>query len=270
MNMEEKAKKALGKNLQTPNSGKKKPGEFHPSVVEIRFLSSGLTLPYYSDNFDLREGDMVYVDGKMEGRQGEVVRVSHNFKIDLDNYHRVVEKLNTEVHGTFYSAKHHFFTLDQDAIPVEQVRPWLIAPKKSVGGLVIGWDDSGFPLDDLEQMDVSPQIADRGVEYYLHHQVLYLNVSGTKGYAIVRGNQADPYEVEFCYQDGEISRLTCNCYCTGHCKHMVAVMLQLREMLAVMQQQNESIDPLNSDFSAILKEILTFYADLKRRPSFRL
>ena len=50
-----------------------------------------------------------------------------------------------------------------------------------------------------------------------------------KGYALVEGTE--PYDVEFVYSDGMIYALTCSCYCVGNCKHEVAAMQQLREML---------------------------------------
>lgn len=241
-----------------------------PSVVEVYFPERGVTLPYYNDSFPLRVGDGVYVDGKLEGMLGKVKKVSYNFKIDLDVYRRVIMKVDTEVHGTFYYAHNHYFTVESQAIPVEKVRSWLIAPKKSEKGIVSGWDNSSFPLNDLNRMEVTPAIGLRGMEYYLHQNVIYLALDGTKGYAIVEGNSDNPYEVEFHYEAGSISRLTCNCFCMDKCKHMVAVMMLLRELLEVVQAVCGTAFAESGYFAAISKPILMDCADLEHRPSFVL
>ena len=51
------------------------------SVVQVQFPSKGRSLAYYNDKFDLRVGDIVFVDGKLEGFQGIVTEVSRSFKI---------------------------------------------------------------------------------------------------------------------------------------------------------------------------------------------
>ena len=43
------------------------------SVVEVHFPGRGIDLSYYNDKFDLKIGDLVYVDGKLEGKLGRVV-----------------------------------------------------------------------------------------------------------------------------------------------------------------------------------------------------
>lgn len=47
--------------------------EAKKSVVQIHFPARNMTLAYYNDKFDLRRGDLVYVDGKLEGLRGRVV-----------------------------------------------------------------------------------------------------------------------------------------------------------------------------------------------------
>ena len=43
------------------------------SVVRVHFPSRNMTLAYYNDRFDLQRGDLVFVDGKLEGLRGRVV-----------------------------------------------------------------------------------------------------------------------------------------------------------------------------------------------------
>ena len=82
----------------------------HPSVVQVYFESRDRSWTYYNDRFDLHEGDLVYVEGKLEGVRGRVVEVSYNFRIKLADYKRVIAVADTAVHGEFYVAGSHFVT----------------------------------------------------------------------------------------------------------------------------------------------------------------
>ena len=57
------------------------------SVVQVCFAARNRTLAYYNDQFDLRPGDIVYVDGKLAGLRGQVTEVCYNFKIKLSDFH---------------------------------------------------------------------------------------------------------------------------------------------------------------------------------------
>ena len=87
------------------------------SVVKVYFIGSGKKLSYYNDQFDLHNGDMVYVEGSMEGQRGRVIEVSYNFKIKLSDYKRVVAVIDTNVHGQFFMAGSHFVAFDPVALP---------------------------------------------------------------------------------------------------------------------------------------------------------
>lgn len=51
------------------------------SLVKIRFDSHSIPLAYYNDRFDLQEGDVVYVSGKLAGEPGVVISVTTKFRI---------------------------------------------------------------------------------------------------------------------------------------------------------------------------------------------
>lgn len=99
----------------------KQPAAPRKSLVEVFFSGRNMTLTYYNDQFDLHSGDMVYVDGKLEGLLGRVVEVTYNFKIKLSDYKRVIALVDTTVHGQFFMAASHFVTFDRNAIPADKV-----------------------------------------------------------------------------------------------------------------------------------------------------
>ena len=228
------------------------------SLAQVRFPGKGMALTYYNDQFDLKVGDRVYVDGKLEGLLGRVTEVNYNFKIKVSEYRKVIAVVDTDISGTFYMAGSHFVTFDTSALPAEKVKLWFKAPEKEADEFVSGSDDSSFMLDNLNDMNITGAIAERGHNYYLENRVRYLCLDGCKGLAIVEGSKA--YIVEFQYKNGEISKLICDCPCACTCKHEFATMLQLRETLELIEK-NYSIEYARSDyFTAIAKGTLFSFA----------
>lgn len=199
------------------------------SVVKVHFPSRGHAWSYYNDSFDLHKGDIVYVEGKLEGKRGIVVDVNYNFKIKISDYKKVIAVADTTVKGKLYFADSHLIAFEPTVIPYEKVVTWFKAPDNPDDEIAYGSDETAFPLDDLVQMNASPDVMHRGYDYYYDNTVVYICLNGESGQALVEGNEA--YEVEFTYRDGEISNLTCGCFCSGICKHEAAAMLQLREIL---------------------------------------
>lgn len=229
------------------------------SLVQIHFPSRNMTLAYFNDKFDLRRGDLVYVDGKLEGLRGRVVDVAYNFKIKLSKYQRVIAWVDTEVHGTFHLAGSHFVTFDRMALPKEKVRTWYKAPDADDDEYVSGSSDEGaFALDNLKDMKISHEIAERGHDYYMENRVRYISIDGESGYAIVEGTEA--YEVEFEYNNGMISKLICGCFCSYNCKHEFAAMLQLRETLELIEKNYAEENEKTGYFAAVCKGTLFNFA----------
>ncbi|MBQ9974290.1 MAG: hypothetical protein IJP02_04950 [Oscillospiraceae bacterium] len=228
------------------------------SVVQVMFPGCGSSLAYYNDRFDLKAGDLVYVDGKLEGRRGRVTEVNYNFKIKRSDYKQVIALIDTSVKGQFHFAGSHFVTFDRHVIPFQKVVQWFKAPSREEDVFISGSDDTSFMLNDLKGMKVSSAIAERGHDYYMENKVVYISIDGTHGHAIVEGSEA--YEVEFEYRNGEISHLTCSCFCSGSCKHEFAAMLQLRETLDAIQADFAEQYRQSGYFAAMFKSTLLCFA----------
>lgn len=219
------------------------------SVVRVYFPHRGTGWAYYNDSFDLKVGDFVYVEGKLEGWRGQVTEVNYSFKIKVSDYKKVIAVVDTNVCGDLFLANSHIVSFDRRTIPFSKVLAWFKAPEKE-GGYAWGDDDSNsFPLEDLGKMKISAAVADRGFDYYNENRVSYVELNGTRGRAIVEGSEN--YEIEFRYIDGEISNLKCSCFCSGACKHQFAAMLQLKETLEFVSQNYE--DEYCGYFAAISK-----------------
>lgn len=228
------------------------------SLVQVYFPKRNMTLSYYNDRFDLHVGDLVYVDGKLEGMLGRISDVNYNFKIKLSDYKRVIALVDTTVRGRFFTAGSHFLTFDRQALPIGKVSNWFIVPASEDDEFVSGSDDSSFSLEDLGGMNVSTAVGERGQDYYSKNAVKYVCLDGVKGYAIVEGSIN--YEVEFEYRNGDISGLVCSCFCSDNCKHEVAVMLQLRETLNFIEKHYTDEYKDSGYFAAIDSNVLFNFA----------
>lgn len=233
------------------------------SLVQVYFPKRGNGYTYYNDKFDLKVGDAVFVEGKLEGVLGHVTEVSYSFKIKVSDYKRVIAVADTTVKGSLNIAGAHFVAFDRSAIPAEKVRTWYLPPVSDEEEIVVSRDDESFPLDDLSGLKIKKEVAQRGHEYYLENRVCYLCVDNERGYAIVEGSK--PYEVEFEYRDGRISNLICNCFCNYTCKHEFAAVLQLSDLL---DRINESYAEEYSEakyFAAVVKTTLLNFAVYRKQ-----
>lgn len=239
------------------------------SVVQVYFSKRNMSLAYYNDQFDLHRGDTVYVDGKLEGLRGVVTDVNYNFKINLANYKRVISVVDTAVKGQFFMANSHFVTFDKSALPYSKAVTWFKAPDNGESEIVSGSDDTAITLGELSSDDFGQSAAERGHEIYIKNAVKYISVDGTKGHAIVEGNEY--YDVEFEYSGGEVKALTCSCFCACNCKHEFATLLQLRETLEIIEKRYSSEYERTGYFAAIEKGTLfTFAIDKDESASFTL
>lgn len=222
------------------------------SVVRVYFPHRGTGWSYYNDRFDLKVGDFVYVEGKLEGYLGQVKEVNYSFKIKVSDYKKVVAVVDTHVCGTLCLAGSHVVSFDRAAIPFSKVLAWFKAPEDEEEYVCGNDDTERFFLEDLSKMKIAGDVVDRGHEYYMENRVAFIEIDGTRGRAIVAGGEN--YEIEFDYGGGEISNLKCSCFCSSACKHEFAVMLQLRETLGWIADYYE-VD--YRDYVAILsKEVL--------------
>lgn len=205
------------------------------SVVRVYFPARNITLSYYNDKFDLHEGDLVYVEGSLQGLLGRVTDVSRNFKIKLSDYKKIIAVIDCNVKGRLYNHDSYFLAFDRNVLPKEKALLLFKAPDEDDEEYMTGdGDDHGFQLETLEGMDISEAIASRGISYFLNDKVVYLSLDGENGYAIVEGNEA--YEVEFRYCNGDITELFCTCPCYCNCKHEYATLLLLRETLKSIEK----------------------------------
>ena len=237
------------------------------SLVQVYFPERNQTLTYFNDQFDLKCGDCVFVDGKLEGIRGIIREVNKNFKIKVSDYKKVISVADTNISGQLHMAGYHFVSFDISVLPYEKIRTWYLPPVKEEDEYETGNDDTVIVLDKLGEMKVSQAVWERGREYYMDNRVRYICVNAGRGIAIVEGERT--YEVEFDFADGEIRNLICSCPCGYTCKHEVAAVMQLRETLERVEKYYA--DRHNGYFAAIGKgDLFRFAIDSKETGTFTL
>lgn len=100
------------------------------SLVEIYFSDRNLELSYYNDRFDLKEGDAVYVSGKLAGKIGIVTSVTTKFRIHLSEYQRVIAKLDVSLHGEFVQIQNRMVCFDPESLSPDRFGSWVFPPSQ--------------------------------------------------------------------------------------------------------------------------------------------
>ncbi len=202
------------------------------SLVSVRFPSLDCTYTYYNDIFNLREGDIVFVSGKMAGERGAVETVNYRFKINPAEYERVIARPVICMQGTYAPVLDKMVSTDRVTIDPERFSGWILPP---AGGsseppeYVMG-EGYAFDLEHFtESPDVESAVMSRALDYCSEGRVCYLRIKDNVGTAFVKGTKW--YEVDFRYENGWVRDMYCECPYDGFCKHSIAVLITLREIL---------------------------------------
>lgn len=221
-------------------------------VAEVYFPDRKRSYSYYNCDFDLKVGDLVYVDGKLEGLRGRVTDLNYNFKIDLSFYKRVIAVVDTNVNGEVFMADSHVVTFDRNALNPQKLSTWYLPPEKEQREVVSGFDDSYFYIENLREMNISKENAEEGSKIYKENGVLSICVDEGIGHALV-DDDGSIYEVNFSFEDGKVSRLVCPCFEVGYCAHEFAVILQLRETFDLIAQNYAQKYDETKFFASVLR-----------------
>lgn len=250
------------------------------SLVQVRFPDDHRILTYYNDRFDLHEGDLVHVSGRLSERLGTVVRVSTKFKIRLSDYEKITEKITLTMTGRFRKVGEWMVSGDPDALTTEAMRAWVKPPRPKskklvkldpkLDGVSEGWafveeeDETilgdGFEaeLDSLDTCeDLRSVIWDRAVNYLREGRVKYISLCKGEGTAFVEGTAW--YEVNFRCDGGHMTDIYCDCPYPGMCKHETAALLALRQL------GKEKDFDLDRDFTALDRDYFWELVEMTRR-----
>lgn len=202
------------------------------SLVSISFESCSRALTYYNDQYDLKEGDRVFVSGEKEGEVGVVKSVTTKFRIRASEYQKVVSIAQTPIHGSYHPFADKMLSYDSNALAPDEFRKWILPPEDvcEMNDDIIVGDGYVIPLDEpgaAEDLD-NPKVLDRAIEYCKEGAIGYVTIRDGIGKAFVEGTKW--YEVDFELRNGYITEAYCGCPYPGLCKHLLAVAITLSIM----------------------------------------
>lgn len=205
------------------------------SVVRVYFEEKHFACSYYNDMFDLKKGDTVFVEGKLEGLKGIVVEVSYSYKIKLSDYKKVISKSDTDIHGKLCQAGNYFIAYDRNVIPFEKLRTWY-KPPITEEEYDENFEGDPILLSNLENEKIPPYVLQSGKHIFSNNKVLYLSVENSKGHAIVEDGGVY-HEIEFVYESGYIGDVFCDCFNVEICEHGAAVLYKLKELIELSEKK---------------------------------
>lgn len=218
------------------------------SLVQVRFPGVNRSYAYFNDRFDLRAGDLVFVSGKLAGVRGLVTSVNYKFKINLADYERVIAQPEIRLAGQYAPIMDKMVSYDAEAISPDDFKSWVKAPiaddDEDKPEYVTG-EGYSFELDRFfEDDDVDQDVFRRAMDYCNEGRVQYLSIRDGVGTAFVEGTRW--YEINFRFENGYVSDMFCECPYAGLCKHNLAVLITLRELLK--KTAKEEFTAVGKDF----------------------
>ena len=217
------------------------------SVVTVRF-EDGREYPYLNDKFNLKIGDMVFVDGKLKGRLGMVVAVTTKFKVSLAYYKYVLAKADFSFHGSFKPVANFVVSRGEETIPFEQLQTWLppAAPDDEPEEFVCG-EGYAVNLNDIESTEgFDYDTADAAVELLTEGYVKFISVVNGIGRAVIKRRHLQI--VEFRLEGNNMTDIFCGCLNPGLCRHILAVAIGTKKIIDTLEiGEKESFTAIEND-----------------------
>lgn len=199
------------------------------NLVEVRF-EDGFTLSYFSDLPEIKVGDVVAVEGKMENQIAVVKKVLKSFKKPKFEMKWISGVIDTNIAGVYFKIEDDVVSLDT-TLTVEKFLS-IYAGVKYKENEAVGEDDIELNLEELEKSDLFDDelVKIRGQKLFKDGFVPFIYLKSGVGKAVVRSSNGDEwYEIDFRCKRGRITYIACDCPYFGNCKHLYAFLLKLRD-----------------------------------------
>ena len=199
------------------------------NLVEVRF-EDGFTLSYFSDLPEIKVGDVVTVEGKMENQIAVVKKVLKSFKKPKFEMKWISGVIDTNIAGVYFKIEDDVVSLDT-TLTVEKFLS-IYAGVKYKENEAVGEDDIELNLEELEKSDLFDDelVKIRGQKLFKDGFVPFIYLKSGVGKAVVRSSNGDEwYEIDFRCKRGRITYIACDCPYFGNCKHSYAFLLKLKD-----------------------------------------
>ena len=226
------------------------------SLVEVAF-ENGMHLSYFCDFPQIKVGDMVMVEGKLENSVGEVKKILTSFKKPKFITFWIKKIITIEISGEFIKFGDYFLSFTHDLTAEKFIT--LYSRIKYEDNEVYGRGDEAIDLPSLQASEAfSDEVKERGKRIFTSENVPFIWVKDGVAKAVVRGGNW--YEVDFSVEGDTVTKIACDCPYFGNCKHEYAVLLAYKDFLKKIKKQY----PEAKDFVICRKQCLTYIMNYSR------
>lgn len=223
------------------------------SLVKVAF-ADGRALSYLCDIENIKQGDVVTVEGKLEDETGVVEKVLTAFRVPRYEMRWVESVVDRDVSGNYFRVENDMISFNS-ALTVDKFVA-LCMRQKYKNDTAYGDNNVEIDVFDAQNCELFDRevIKERGREIYKDDGVEFISLQNGVGKAIVFGN--DWYELDFRYENGKITYLVCECPYFDACKHEYAFLLKFKEVLEKIKERTntENFVVINSDcFNNIMR-----------------
>lgn len=207
-------------------------------LVEVHFYGRGMGLSYLCEDEGVKVGDLVTVEGKLEGLIGKVKRVLKSFKIPKFEMKWINKILDCDATGDYFKLEDDIISFNSALTSEKFYSMYVEQAYNSVEGL--GEADMDINLENFEASDFveSELVMLKGKALYQDGCIAFISLKDGIGKAYALGSQW--YEIDFKYAKGKITYIACECPYFGNCKHEVALLFKLREIFKKLKGYEES------------------------------
>ncbi len=194
------------------------------NLVEVDF-NDGFFLSYFSDLPEIKKGDLVTVEGKMENHIGLVTKVLSTFKKPNFDMKWVEKVLDADLSGDYFQWEDDVVSANSKMTAEQFYSMGLERRYRDNPVLHLENMREDFHLS-MDQAFTDEVVKLKGKSLYQSNAVAFVALADGRGKAVVLG-LSDWYEIDFGYRNGVVTYLSYDCPCFDHCKHEYALTLWL-------------------------------------------
>ena len=199
-------------------------------LVKVYFPHIDRHYSYINDRFqNIKVGDTVFVDGKLENKLGKVTEIARSFKFEPEKMRRIISVCDSDIKGSFFFLNKHVLSFEKSALsfnkmlsfykPITDEEKIVTVKNDNSNGIVI---KDYFKNQDCWALDEDIK-------------VVLLELDGVYAKAIV--DDGDLHELEFEFKDDKIYNFSCDCYNSFNCEHKDATISMLEFALKTINEK---------------------------------
>lgn len=204
-------------------------------LVKVYFPHIDRHYSYINDRFEnIKVGDTVFVDGKLENKLGKVTEIARSFKFEPEKMRRIISVCDSDIKGSLFFLNKHVLSFEKSALSFNKMLSFYKPITDKVKTITVKNDNSNnIALKDYLKSDCAPPLP-TAFDYEITNVVL-LELDGIYAKAIVDDDYL--HELEFEFKNDKIYNFSCDCYNSFNCEHKYATIRMLEFALKTINEK---------------------------------